>query len=352
MNEKYSITFGGDTSLGDYYLRKFEKDKSPLLRLSNDPASFFEGVKPLVENSTHLILNFESVLAENPKKVYKSKQYPNYDNPKRTLEVLNGLGVTAVNLANNHSNDFGSEIMLNTVQQLNDAGINSFGVGANILEASKPLRIQLMGGETTKSVYILAGLLASQRYWKDYSFSAEQEKPGVCPFKIKSIKKRITNLRSEDPTAIIVVCPHWQGYDYKRVPQKIKKICRELIDAGANYVLAHGTHMINPLEKRGEGIIAYSIGNFIFNSPGRYQKYKAPPYSFIVRLEIEERNGKWDIKERFYPIQSDPRRTGYNNRPVNESEAEEIQQILIEKSNTQHQNVFSIKKDSRGFYFV
>lgn len=351
MDIKYSITFGGDTSLGDYYLSK-SKNKSLLLRLVNDPASFFEGVRPIVENSTHLILNLETVLAENPPIVFEGKKYPNYDNPNRTLEVLKGLGVTAVNLANNHSKDFGSVIMLNTIHQLNDAGINSFGAGANIHEASQPLKIQLKGRETTKTVYILAGLLAFKRYWKEFSYFADQEKPGVNPFKINSVKKRITNLRAKDPKAIIIVCPHWQGYDYRWVSPKIKEICREIIDTGANYVLAHGTHMVNPLEKRGKGIIAYSTGNFRFNSPGRYEKYKAPPYSFIVRLEIEESNGKWDIEERYYPIVSDNRRTEYNSRPVNESEVEEIQQILRVNSYTQRQNSFSIRKDNRGFYFV
>jgi hypothetical protein len=65
-----------------------------------------------------------------------------------------------------------------------------------------------------------------------------------------------------------------------------------------------------------QGIIACSIGNFVFNSPGRYRKMQAPPYSFIVKLHITENEGQWHVAPCFYPIVSDNLTTGFQVRPV------------------------------------
>ncbi|EEG77526.1 metallophosphoesterase family protein [Dethiobacter alkaliphilus] len=65
MAKKFTITFAGDTSLGDYYLDK-QGNEENIERLHNEPLSFFAGVKPLVKESDYFILNFESVLAGHP----------------------------------------------------------------------------------------------------------------------------------------------------------------------------------------------------------------------------------------------------------------------------------------------
>src|SRR5699024_12043802 len=99
MSKNFTITFAGDTSLGDWYLQKPNRKKE-LKRLNHNPSSFFKGVKELVKSSDHFILNLETVLAEKPSGFIEGKQYPNYDTPKRTLNVLKDLGVSAVSLAN------------------------------------------------------------------------------------------------------------------------------------------------------------------------------------------------------------------------------------------------------------
>src|SRR5690625_855851 len=128
MAKQFTITFAGDTSLGDWYLKKPNRQKE-LDRLNLDPFSFFEGVQPLVKSSDYFILNLETVLTENPSNFIEGKSYPNFDTPNRTLNVFNKLGVSAVSLANNHTMDFGSDVMLETKDRLKEAGIDSFGAG-------------------------------------------------------------------------------------------------------------------------------------------------------------------------------------------------------------------------------
>src|SRR5690625_1632974 len=332
-SKRYTISFAGDTSLGEWYIRKPGKEKL-IERLENDPLSFFTGVKPLVEKSDYFILNLETVLEDSPKPVLEGKEYPNYDNPARTLGVLKDLGVSAVSLANNHTMDFGEKVLLKTLKRLKKAKIESFGAGKNIKEASAPLKITLKGKKSNKNIYIFTGMRAGKRY-RDYGFFADEKKPGVNNLPQKKMSKQISDLRKEDPESIIIVCPHWQGRDYKWASEhhRIKRRSKAFIDAGANYIFGHGPHMANDVIHYNGGTIAYSIGNLVFNSGGRYEKKQAPPYSLVVNMEIQEKtDGTWSVENKFYPIVTDNKATGFNVQPVGKLELNELIDILHNRS--------------------
>ena len=144
MRNKFVLTFVGDTSLGEWYVRR-QGNKTITNRLDHAPFSFFQGIKPLVENSDHFIINLETVLEENPSEFLEDKQYPNWDQPKRMLDILHKLGVTAVGLTNNHSMDFGPRVMLSTISKLEASGIKVFGAGENEVEAGIPLKFDIGG---------------------------------------------------------------------------------------------------------------------------------------------------------------------------------------------------------------
>ena len=296
------------------------------------------------------------MFADNPKSSLKGKKYPNWDNPQRTIPVLKNLGVTAVSLANNHTMDFGKEAMEKTCEQLEEAGIKYFGAGPNLDKASEPLKLKLRGEKSTKNVYIYSAMLVSSRYSKryrdDYGFFAGDATSGVNPLNLDEMLSSIVNLKRNEPDALVIVCPHWQGYDYKWVSPAIVDICRSLVTAGADYVLAHGTHMVNHIEKNEKGTIAYSIGNFVFVSPGRYKKFNAPPYSLLVKLYIAENNGEWKVEPRFYPIVTDNKKTGYNVRPVNSREFLEMYAMLSKKADDAKGlgATYERKKDPHGYF--
>lgn len=354
MRKKFVISFAGDTSLGEWYMRKPGKEEL-INRLDSNPFSFFKGVKPIVEGSDYFILNFESVLADNPTAQLEDKEYPNWDHPMRMLDVLNKLGVTSVGLTNNHSMDFGPEVMLSTKKQLETAGVKVFGAGDNVIEAAKPLKMELVGTSSTKNIYVLTGMRAERRYREKYNFFANEEKPGINSLSKNAMSREISNLRKNDPKAIIIVYPHWQGLDYKWASEisGVQGNCRAFIDAGADYVFGHGPHMLNDIEKYKNGTIAYSIGNFVFNSPGRYKKLNAPPYSLIVKLEIIEDYGSWSVVPYFYPVVTDNRSTNYIVKTLRGNLASELNAVLNERAKTNGMKViYSLAKDEIGPYFT
>lgn len=307
MVESFRITFCGDTSLGYYYLRRSRKKFSQAYdRLLNNPISFFEGVRPILEGSDEIIVNLETVLSHDPGKPIEGKQYPGCDDPDVTIEVLKRLGVTAVTLANNHTMDYGPDKLLAMIAKLNSNGIATIGAGINLEEARRPYRIEAKVGERVKSVYVFNGMRATRRYIK-YGFFAEKDRPGIASTNFDEMEKGIQNIKASDPDSIVIVCPHWQGMDYRDINGNHQNWCRDIIDAGADHVVAHGTHKADKVENFAGGKIFYSIGNFIFNSPGRYKAKGADPKSLIVSLaDIDGKQG-FTINE----IMTDNKESGF-----------------------------------------
>lgn len=350
--KSFVITFVGDTSLGDNDLRKI-RNQDIRNRLENDPQSFFEGVTPLIDKTDHLIINLETVLADNPAPVFE-KNYLKWDDPERTISILKKIGVTAASLANNHIMDYGSDLMLETERKLTAAGINCFGVGENLRKASKPLELTLKGKYSSKNVYIITGMRASKRYHEKYRFFAGPDNAGVNSLDKDHIIETIKRVKRNDSQALIIVCPHWQGIDYKWAHQRLARLCRSFIDHGADFVIGHGPHMIQQVEQYSRGFIVYSIGNFVFNTRGEYKKRGAPPYSFVARMELRESKKNWVAGCKLYPLLTDNRRQKFCVKPVTKSEAVDAYNQLA--LNTVELNKFlgsfKLERDQHGWHIA
>ncbi|SES20383.1 sugar-transfer associated ATP-grasp domain-containing protein [Salipaludibacillus aurantiacus] len=344
--KKFNVTFAGDTSLGDNHLKKRGRE-SALERLETNPLSFFKKMMPLVKQSDYLIVNLETDLDEKTGKEENINVVG--EKASRTIDVFNKIGVSAVNMANDQMAE--SDSLLKTKDQLAKAGITGFGGGENIEEALKPLTIELKGESGLKKVYVFSGMQTSGRT-NQPGYFANNESPGISS--LDEVNSRIETLRNEEPDALIIVFPHWQGMNYKWVADlaRYQKTCRNLLASGADYVFGHGTHTANPIEKNENGTIVYSLGNFVFNSNGRYNSARAIPYSLIVNLEITENEGKWEVEEKYYPIVTDNKRTKFNSRPVKKQEAAKLKTELIAKLPLEHgQYAYVRYNDDFGYFY-
>jgi D-alanine-D-alanine ligase-like ATP-grasp enzyme/acylphosphatase len=347
--ESYIINFGGDTCLGDYYLDK-PQYITHFERLKENPLSFFEGVKPLVDNSDFLILNYSSVLADNLPNYLERKKYSNWDNPTRTIDLFKQLGVTAVSLANNYTMVYGSDILLETKRQLEQAGIKCFGAGKDIADSARPLRLELRGIKSNKTVYIFAGMHASKRYRDKHKTFANKNSPGINYLSLARIKRDIVYIRAMEPDAVIIVFPHWLGLRYRHVTAQIEDICNELIAAGANYIFGHGTHMYEWDKRANNKAIVYSIGNFVFNSPDQYSKFGSLPYSVIIQLKFEENEAGWHVSCKQYPIISDNKISGFRPKLIESDEVTKFHKFINDDLNDSYEIL--AKSDANGFYYL
>jgi poly-gamma-glutamate synthesis protein (capsule biosynthesis protein) len=62
----------------------------------------------------------------------------------------------------------------------------------------------------------------------------------------------------------VFVVLHW-GYEYTDVPARWQiDVAHALVDAGADAVIGHHPHVLQAIERYKHGVIAYSLGNFVF----------------------------------------------------------------------------------------
>jgi len=92
------------------------------------------------KNSDLFMLNLENPITARGTKVpkkYNFRMRPDY------IKILQDGGVDIVNLANNHTGDYGAQGIEDTLKHLDDAGIKHVGAGLNQADARKPVVIKI-----------------------------------------------------------------------------------------------------------------------------------------------------------------------------------------------------------------
>ncbi len=238
-----TIVFTGDIMLSrgiDFYMRKYGDFRYPLLKV----ADFLNAADIAFGNLEGPI----SDSGKNQGSLYSFRADP------RAVEGLKLAGLDVLSLANNHILDWGREALEDTLKLLRINGIEPVGAGANYAQANDP--VALRAGEAKIAFFAYTNLYPR-------SFEATESRAGVSSFEPEIIKKKIFDTRSY--ADIIVVSLHW-GEEYAKIPNAFQKqFARELIDAGADFVIGHHPHVIQKHERYKNGWIFYSLGNFVFD---------------------------------------------------------------------------------------
>lgn len=308
-----SLVLAGDTHFGEsyekYWDHNFLEEEGYDAQL--DPFRHF------LKSADVAILNLETPLSLFlPYEPTSSKSYLHWAEPEKTSRALQNAGIDAVSLANNHTFDLGPQGLMQTLSTLKAVGISAFGGGENFSSAIRPFRTTLPNGDEVA----LFGLFEEQSsYRNQYHFYAEGDAPGVASLDIPRFRESVNTLRAENPHIFVIAFPHW-GKNYRSVTDQQKKQGEELLNAGADIVIGQGAHIRQEMwQYHGKWIIA-GIGNFVFHSPGRYQKEGVPPYSLLAKLFFSEEQ----VRLRLYPLLTDNLRTNYRSRWVTFEEFKSI----------------------------
>ena len=230
---------------------------------------FTEGVDSVFRSAQVVVGNLEcpATKIQSPvQKLYIFRGEPEW------LEALKRHGITHLNLANNHSIDQGREGLMDTRQNIIDAGITAIGAGANMTEAAEPVLLS----RTPRNVWLIPSLrLALENY------AYLPDKPCVSQEPMDSLLNRVHRLRKADSTAVIIVSLHWGGEHTMHPVNSQRWDARQIIRAGADVLVCHHTHTLQDVEDINGHSVFYSIGNFIFDQ-SKPENTKA----CIVRLKI------------------------------------------------------------------
>lgn len=230
---------------------------------------FTEGVDSVFRSAQIVVGNLEcpATKIQSPvQKLYIFRGEPEW------LETLKKHGITHLNLANNHSIDQGREGLMDTRQNIIDAGMTPIGAGANMTEAAEPILLS----KTHRNVWLVPSLrLALENY------AYLPDKPCVSQEPMDSLLNRVHRLRKADSTAVIIVSLHWGGEHTMHPVKSQRWDARQIIRAGADVLVCHHTHTLQDVEDINGHSVFYSIGNFIFDQ-SKPENTKA----CIVRLKI------------------------------------------------------------------
>ena len=340
-----SVLFGGDTSFGEnYQARLAAKGGTDILQEHGYDYSL-QRLTPLLRACDHTVLNLETPVTNlTASPLAGRKTYVHHADVEKTPAALARHGVTAVSLANNHAMDYGADGLQQTRRILQVRGVATCGAGMDDARAAAPWSRTLAVGDHQVRLVVAAGFACGQAYADKFDCCAGAGKPGVNRWTPARAGEQIRALRHEHPQAFIVAFPHW-GPNYAWATARQRTLARALVAGGADLVLGHGAHRLQECEQIDGRWVVYGLGNFMFNSPGRYDKLDAPPYSLAARLCLAPAADGTDFSLRLYPIYSDNRRTGYRPRFVTLEEFSRVRRLLAERSHPSQPPLPAVRDD-------
>ena len=174
--------------------------------------------------------------------------------PAAVLDGVRWAGIDAVSLANNHTLDYGTGALADTMRALEGYGIGHFGAGRD-RESSYEPRIFAINGQRV-------ALLG----FTDLSNTAYPAPSLPTPAPAHSAERVAEAVRvAEERADVVIAYFHW-GVEYVAVPnQRQRSLAHAAVDAGADLVLGAHPHWVQTAERYQGTPIHYSLGNFVFD---------------------------------------------------------------------------------------
>ena len=313
---EFTALLVGDIGFGEPYFGHPRALELKQLYATGGYGSSLRRVSDLLAAADLRIGNLEVPLAPAPDPILQGyKKYLGWSDPDETVRALVKARFDAVSLANNHSLDGGEQGLRSTIQKLHEAGIASFGADMNQAAASQPFMKTVRIGASERTIVVFGCFEHRSKYERQYKWYAGPDRPGVNPILPEIIAAQIKALRVAVPSPFFIVYPHW-GTDYLDVQQNQREYARQLVSAGADLIVGHGAHVLQGVEQVAGRLVVYGLGNFVWNSPGRYTKLQATPYSLAAVVCFRCVEDRETLSLRLYPLLTDNAVTKFQSRRV------------------------------------
>jgi poly-gamma-glutamate synthesis protein (capsule biosynthesis protein) len=209
-------------------------------------------VREYLSGADLTLANFENPLVENA--VYHPEEATFTGDP-RLMPILEQAGIDGVTLGNNHVLDAGASGLAETLEHLDQAGIERAGAGMDLAEAREPMIFDLGGTR----IGVLSHLSIPGYEWA----WATETTPGTAPLVEDVLREDVERLREE--VDLVVVMPHW-GIEYLAQPEPGQvELAHAAVDAGADLVVGGHAHWPKGMEMYGGAPIFYGVGNFLLD---------------------------------------------------------------------------------------
>jgi poly-gamma-glutamate synthesis protein (capsule biosynthesis protein) len=249
-------------------------DLCPMGRLedlfrANEPHKALQEVMPYLSDADISIVNLECPLTAH--RIPVAKSGPNLRADPLCATGIKTAGFDIVALANNHVMDMGESGLADTLTVCERADLKTVGAGKNLFDATRPLLV--------KAKRLTVALLAIAEH--EHPIATENS-AGAWPL---DPIDNLCQIRDAKQRADFVLVVLHGGNEYYSLPSpRMVKVCRFLVDAGANAVISHHTHVPSGIEIYHGAPIVYGTGNLLFDWAGpRPEEWYA---GYLVRLAV------------------------------------------------------------------
>lgn len=225
---------------------------------------------PLTEQ---VVINFEGCSA--PGSIFLLSQPFRFPVSDFMVKGTSEAGVTHASLANNHSSDCGKEGARATTEILSANQIQSFGEPNSVSTSS----VTYLYLDTTA-----ISMLGINIIFKDYS--------------IDELLTVVDHMNETSDFQIAYL--HW-GDEYSPLSNlQQRTLARQLVDLGVDLIIGHHPHVIQEVERIGNALVFYSLGNLIFD------QYFSSSVQEGVLLKMVKENSKLVVE--LHPVTSEHER--------------------------------------------
>lgn len=274
-----SFAFGGDVMFGRRYYEPNDDPSEPQARISPgsrqaDHESILQYIAPLFQSADVGSVNLETPLTESAWR-HPTKDFTFTSHPV-AASVLADNGVDYTSLGNNHTFDALRPGLRDTIDAVDEAGLEHSGAGFSAAEAWNPAVVEQSGASVA---FISCTTIAGRQYDIDWSADAT----GRGPYSVTQDDRSLTfgdGIGSAEATdsrlqqavteaqqqADIVVVQIHGGDEYRRQPTaQLDQLVDTATRAGADLVVNHHPHVTGGIEERNGGLVAWTLGNLAFD---------------------------------------------------------------------------------------
>ena len=237
----------------------------------------FKHVAQEIRRADIAFANLESPVLAEPAGPFRIKDTLTFRADPSYPALLAGAGFDVISIANNHAVDFGGRGVVQTHDALRSAGLVAVGGAKTTADAKRPAIIRRNG---------LGVAFLAYTVWSNGNPAADAD-GAVNQIEMYPLGKDggrlVRALKRQPDIDHVVVSVHW-GKEQHRHPSAYQRlIARRLVNAGASVIIGHHPHVLQDIETYKGSIIAYSLGNFVFDNPAPVQRKSA-----LLHLELQK----------------------------------------------------------------
>lgn len=221
----------------------------------------FEDIRPLLDRAHYRVIQLDPALTDLSPPTPCVRTFT-LQGSTRAIPAMAEAGIDLVFATGNHITDCWEpcgryDAMLDTLANLEAAGIATVGAGLDIEVARRPHVATLGTGDDRVTFAFLAyDEIAPWNF-------ATVTLPGTAPIDVTVVSEDVA--RARELADVVIVGMSW-GIEYTPDPTPGQRAAaRAAVEAGAALVIGNHPHVVQAVEVIGGALVTYALGNFLFD---------------------------------------------------------------------------------------